>query len=450
LLSLSTTDITHILVAIAALLLAAHGMGSLFVRVRQPRAIGEVVGGLLLGPTLLGIFAPHVMEWIFPTSGAVPIVIAATAQLGLLLLMFMTGTEIRSIFHRRERRTITSVFVTGMVLPFLAGIGILQIIDQQSLWGPNGNTTSFLLVFAIAMAVTSIPVISRIMHDLGILDTDFARVVLGVAVLEDIVLYVVLAIAVGYAGGTAGTPFGLPAALGIRGGTGADMAYHVLATVAFLGISMLLGPRAYRWMGKLKVNLIRRASPVAYQLTFMILVTIAGLFLGVQAFFGAFVAGLVVGASAGLSGSKSSEATLAIKGFSIAFFIPIYFAVIGHTLDLVHGFSLAFFAFFLVVACAVKAVSVYIGARSAGENNESSWNLAIAMNARGGPGIVVASTAFAAGIIDQPFYAVLVLLAVVTSLLAGSWLERIPRDRLLTRSDGAQKDDELAETNGEG
>ena len=232
------------------------------------------------------------------------------------------------------------------------------------------------------MAVTSIPVISRIMHDLGILDTDFARVVLGVAVLEDIVLYIVLAIAVGYAGGTAGSLFGLPAALGIEGGTGTDMVYHVLATVAFLAVGLILGPRAYRWMGRLELNLIRRASPVAYQLTFMILVTIAGLFLGVQAFFGAFVAGLVVGASAGLSGSESSEATLAIKGFALAFFIPIYFAVIGLALDLVHGFSLAFFVFFLVVACAVKSVSVYLGARAAGENNTSSWNLAIAMNAQ--------------------------------------------------------------------
>ena len=126
-----------------------------------------------------------------------------------------------------------------------------------------------------------------------------------------------------------------------------------------------------------------------------------------------------------LSGSESSDATLAIKGFSLAFFIPIYFAVIGSTLDLVHGFSPVFFAFFLVVACGIKAVSVYLGARAAGETNASSWNLAIAMNARGGPGIVVASTAFVAGIIDQPFYAVLILLAIVTSLLAGSWLERI-------------------------
>jgi len=86
-----------------------------------------------------------------------------------------------------------------------------------------------------------------------------------------------------------------------------------------------------------------------------------------------------------------------------------------------------------VAACGIKALSVYVGARAAGETNGSSWNLAIAMNARGGPGIVVASTALAAGITNQPFYAVLVLLAVVTSLVAGTWLERIPRDKLLVR-----------------
>ena len=110
------------------------------------------------------------------------------------------------MFHRDERRTVGAVFATGMCIPFVAGIGILQLTNLQSMWGPNGNSTSFLLVFSIAMAITSIPVISRIMHDLGILDTTFARVVLGVAVLEDLVLYVVLAVAIGYAGATAGAP----------------------------------------------------------------------------------------------------------------------------------------------------------------------------------------------------------------------------------------------------
>ena len=129
-----------------------------------------------------------------------------------------------------------------MLIPFLAGIAILQFTNLHRMWGPNGNTRSFLLVFAIAMAVTSIPVISRIMHDLGILDTTFARVVLGVAVLEDLVLYVVLAVAIGYAGAQAGSLFGLPAALNIAGGSNADLVYHVLATLAFLGVSLVIGP----------------------------------------------------------------------------------------------------------------------------------------------------------------------------------------------------------------
>jgi Kef-type K+ transport system membrane component KefB len=131
---------------------------------------------------------------------------------------------------------------------------------------------------------------------------------------------------------------------------------------------------------------------------------------------------------------------LAIKSFSLAFFIPLYFALIGFGLDLIHGFSPVFFLVFLVAACGIKALSVYAGARVAGETNGSSWNLAVAMNARGGPGIVVASTAFTAGIIAQPFYAVLVLLAIVTSLLAGAWLERVPREKLLVREGDDQGD----------
>ena len=217
--------------------------------------------------------------------------LAAVNQLGLLLLLFITGVEIRRVFHREERKTVSAVFLTGMIIPFVAGIGILQVVNLHRMWGPNGNTMSFLLVFAIAMAVTSIPVISRIMHDLGILDTTFARVVLGVAVLEDLVLYVVLAVAIGYAGAQAGSLFGLPAELNIAGGSNADMAYHVLATLAFLAVSLLIGPAAYRWIGGLKINLIQRASPIGHQITFMLLLTIAALGLGIEAFFGALVAG---------------------------------------------------------------------------------------------------------------------------------------------------------------
>ncbi len=440
--TIDTTAVAHLVAALATLLVAAHALGALFARFRQPRVIGEIAAGLVLGPTLLGHLAPGAESWLVPETGVTPTVLGAFYQLGLLLLLFCSGAQIQSAHRRGESKTVGWVFSTGMVLPFLAGLALLQVLDLRSSWGPHANTASFLLIFAIAMAVTSIPVISKIMHDLGILDTSFARVVLGVAVAEDIVLYVILAVSLGLAQTGTNALFGLPALLGIGPGTAIDMVYHVVATLAVLGAALAFGPRIYRAAAGWRFNLIRQASPVAYDLALMLAATLLCLFLGVEGFFGAFVAGIAVGrarqaaVAAGGEGATAevpatADAIGSIQGFAFAFFIPIYFAVVGLQLDLLRGFDARFFLLFLLLACAVKAGSVYLGARLAGQASASSWNLAVALNARGGPGIVVASVAYGAGIINQPFYAVLVMLAIVTSLFAGSWLARVPRERLL-------------------
>jgi Kef-type K+ transport system membrane component KefB len=426
-LSIDAQAVAHLLAALAALMVVAHMLGTLFAHFRQPRVIGEIAAGLVLGPTLLGHLAPGLESRLFPATGVTPTVLGAVYQLGLLLLLFCSGTQIRSTLRHGESKTVGWVFITGMFLPFLAGLGLLRVLNLRSSWGPHGNAASFLLVFAIAMAVTSIPVISKIMHDLGILDTAFARVVLGVAVAEDVVLYVILALALSLAQGSETALYGLPSLLRISPGTPADIAYHVAATLGILAVALAFGPRLYRVTAQSRVNLIRHSSPVAYQLVFMLAATLLCLFMGIEGFFGAFVAGIAVGAAEVVP----TNAIVSIQGFSFAFFIPIYFAIIGLQLDLLRGFNIAFFLLFLLLACAIKAGSVYLGARLAGETSGSSLNLAVALNARGGPGIVVASVAYAAGIIGQPFYAALVMLAVVTSLFAGSWLAHIPKERLL-------------------
>jgi Kef-type K+ transport system membrane component KefB len=211
--NLATGDVARLLVALTVLLVAAHGIGAAFARLRQPRVIGEIVGGLLLGPTALGALAPSVHNWIFPADGPTATVLGAVYQLGLLLLLYCSGMEIRSWLTRREAQTGAFILAFGTVLPFLAGLAALAVLDESQFFGPSGNAHSFLLVFAIAMAVTSIPVISRIMFDLGILGTPFSRIVLGVAVVEDIVLYVVLAVALGIAAQHGSAPYGLPGAL---------------------------------------------------------------------------------------------------------------------------------------------------------------------------------------------------------------------------------------------
>src|SRR5207249_3929451 len=171
-------------------MVAAHTLGMLFARFRQPRVIGEIAAGLVLGPTLLGHIAPGAESRLFPATGVTPTVLGAVYQLGLLLLLFCSGAQIRSAHRRRENKTVGWVF------------------------GP---------------------------------------------------------------------------------GTAADMTYHVVATLAVLGAALAFGPRIYRAAAGWRLNLIRQASPVAYDLAIMLAATLLCLFLGIEVFFGAFVAGVAVG-----------------------------------------------------------------------------------------------------------------------------------------------------------
>jgi Kef-type K+ transport system membrane component KefB len=175
---------------------------------------------------------------------------------------------------------------------------------------------------------------------------------------------------------------------------------------------------------RFRYNVVRRGSAIGFQLVFMFLATAVAVFLGVVPLFGAFVAGIVVASS---SAKGTAAAREDIKNFSFAFFIPVYFAMVGLRLDLVRDFDLLFFLWFTAFACLAKSASVYLGARAARESAATSTDLAIALNARGGPGIVLASVALDAAIISETFYSTLVLLAIVTSLAAGWWLGRAVR-----------------------
>jgi Kef-type K+ transport system membrane component KefB len=149
---LDTADLAHLLLAIAALLVAAHLVGALSVRLAVPRVIGEIAGGLLAGPTVLGAIWPAGAAWLLPATGPVPACLDAIYQLGLLLLMFSAGKEVRSFLSRREHALVQILLWSGTLLPLAAGLLVVWLLPMRELWGASGSAPSFALVFAISIA----------------------------------------------------------------------------------------------------------------------------------------------------------------------------------------------------------------------------------------------------------------------------------------------------------
>ncbi|HUY94593.1 MAG TPA: cation:proton antiporter, partial [Terracidiphilus sp.] len=314
------------------------------------------------------------------------------------------------LFTRGERRQVGWLTVVGTGLPFVLGLAFAPWLIRPSLAGPNGNRLSLTIILAVGVAVTSVPVVSKIFADLKILHTRFARLVLSVAVLEDIVLWLALAIATA----TAGKAALHPRAISI----------HLLATVIFFVLGLTLLPRAIKRVNKARFNVLARQSPAGYAIAVLLAYcALAGAF-DVSLVFAAFLAGFAV---VHKKRRIFADALDAIGKVAFAFFIPVYFAIVGLKLDLIRGVSLPMMALFIAGTCIVKVLSVSLAGRFAGFRGLDLLNLAITTNARGGPGIVLASVAFDAGIISSKFYTTLVVAAVVTSQIAGAWLEHVLR-----------------------
>ena len=405
---MSNTDLTSVIFILLLLAGFAQLLGYVFVRLRQPKVIGEILAGIVLGPAVLGRI-PAVSSLLAQAKHQGN-VLDFVYWLGLLLLMFLSGAETQQLFTREERREVSWLAIVGSGIPFLLGIVSGPWLIRPSLGGANGNRVSLIIILAVGVAVTSVPVVSKIFADLRILHTRFARLVLGVAVCEDIVLWLALAIATAMAGKAALDP--------------KKMTWHLAATVAFFLAGLTILPRIVKRINKAEHNILVRQSPTGYALAVLFAYCAFAGALDVSLVFAAFLAGFAV---VHKKRRIFADALDAIGKVAFAFFIPVYFAMVGLKLDLIRGFSLWMLIVFLAGSCLVKMLSVGLAGRLAGFRGLDLLNLAMTTNARGGPGIVLASVAFDAGIISSKFYTTLVLAAVLTSQFAGAWLEFVLR-----------------------
>ena len=398
------SDLTSILFLLLLLVGLAHLLGFFFVKLRQPRVVGEILAGVVLGPALIGRF--HFASRLNDVATHQANILSFIYWLGLLLLMFLSGAETRQLFTRDERREVGWLAFVGTGIPFLLALLLGPWLVRPQLAGPNGNRISLIIILAVGVAVTSVPVVSKIFADLKILHTRFARLVLGVAVLEDIGLWLALALATAMAGTSLLNP--------------RQVTYHLITTIVFFALGLTLLPRIIKRINKSRFNLFAQDSPIAYAISVLLAYCVLAGLLDVSVVFAAFLAGFAV---VHKKRKLFAEALDAIGKVSFAFFIPVYFALVG----LIRGLSLRMLATFILGSCIVKILSVSLAARFAGFRGLDLINLALTTNARGGPGFVLASVAFDAGIISPQFYTTLVIAAVLTSQMAGAWLDYILR-----------------------
>lgn len=407
--TLDNIELTRIFFALTTLLISAHFFGYLFHKYKLPKVIGEIFGGFLLGPTVLGHFFPQAHNWLFNAFAEEGKLISLVYWFGLILLMFVSGFEIQKKFSGEDKKIVGAIILGATVIPFIAGWIAPSMYDFSPYMGPKNNMLALQIVIAIAVAVTSIPVISKIFIDLNVLHSHFAKVVLAAATIQDIILWIALAIATGLVSSVTAMSF-------------SGVASSVLITVGFFVLALAFMPKVINFSNSLKYNLLIKSSVAGYVLFICFLFSALASILNVNIVFGAFLAGIVIGL---MPNEKFEKEKNHIREIGLAFFIPVYFAIVGLKLDLIRHLDLGFLLWFLVFSSFFEISGTMLVAKTIKKDWLSSFNLGVAMNTRGGPGIVLATVVFDLGIINETFFVTLVLAAIITSLAAGYWFKYV-------------------------
>lgn len=401
--TLSENEVFITFTALALLLSSAYICGKLMEKINAPKVVGEIVGGMIFGGTLLHHFFPDLISGIFNGYAEEGKVLNLFYQLGLIFLMFSSGFNTSIEINKKHIKTISLVFVGATILPMLGAIPFAGLFEEDFI-GEADNKMSFLLVFVIGVAITSIPVISKIFFDMGIMNTAFANVILTVSTFQDLCLWILLNAATRMATTGEIKP--------------ADMLLVAVLTLGMFAAVKLLTDRLH-----IKKRRKEISAADYYTVSFIALLVVSAVLhhFGINIMYSAFLVGYVV-KSVSANDRTALYRMEAVKNFSFSFFVPIYFALVGIQLNLINHFSVTRFALFFAIAFGLEAIGTTAMIWFTKLKRSAVVNFAVTMNARGGPGIVLATVAYSYKIISIEFFTVLILTTMLSSMIAGYWL----------------------------
>jgi Kef-type K+ transport system membrane component KefB len=392
------------LAEVVTLVVAARAGGMLALRLGIPQVVGELAVGICVGPSLFGAVWPGGFKALFPTDPVQRSLLEMLGWIGVIFLVLLSGFETRLGILRRAGAAVVTGWIGGFFVPFGLGFGFGWLVPER-LIGQGISRPVFALFIATAMSISAIPVIARILIDVGLMKTRIGMLIMSTAVADDTVGWILLAVIVGLAG--KGVDF--PA-----------VATAMVGTAVFLVFAFTLGQRLVR----LALRGSNRLRLPFAQTTVMLVLVFSGAAITqaihVHLVLGAFVTGILIARSP----ARNREARDAIRSVGMAFFVPFFFGYTGIKVDLttLRGSTMGIAAAAVGIACLGKLVGGGVGARIGGLEWWEAAAVGVGLNARGAMELVIAAIGLSIGILSLPMYSIIVLIAVITSLIAGPML----------------------------
>ena len=395
------------------LVVAARAVGYAMRRVGLPSVVGQLAAGVVLGPSVFGAVWPSGFEWFIPQEEISSGALFAVTWIGVALLLVTAGFETDLALIRRLGRAAALVTGFSLLVPLAGGLATGLLLPADFVGG-GADRTVFALFVALALSVSALAVIARILSELGLMRRDFGQITVAAGMANDVVGWVMLAVFTGFA--TAGQ-------VSVTG-----TLRTVIGLAAFLALAMTLGQRAV----DAGLRRVRRDGPnlhgaLGVAVFTMLAFGVATQALGIEAVLGAFVAGVVLNRSR----FQQHEVVHHIESLTNAFLAPVFFAMAGLRVDLAllgEGDALAWAGVVMVVAIVAKFAGAFVGARLAGQSQRAAVALGAGLNARGALEIVIASVGLSLGVFSETAYTVIVIVPLVTSVFAAASLRLAVRD----------------------
>lgn len=386
---------------IILLILVGRGLGELMQRIGQPSVMGELLAGLVLGPSVFGWLWPEAQSALFPANPEQKALINGIAQFGILLLLLLTGMETDLKLVRKVGRAAISISVAGIVVPFCCGFALGQFLPESLLPHPELRLVASLFL-GTALSISSVKIVAVVVREMNFMRRNVGQIIVATAVIDDTIGWVIIAVIFSLA--SRGT-------LDLM-----SVMQAVLGTLAFLVISFTIGRRLVfqliRWAND---HLASSAAVITVILLLMCGMALITHMIGVHTVLGAFVAGVLVGESPILTKQIDER----LRGLITSLFMPIFFGLAGLSADLtvLKDPQLLFLTGMLVLIASIgKFGGAFVGGKLGRLTGNESFALASGMNARGSTEVIIATIGLSMGVLSQNLFTMIVTMAIVTTM----------------------------------